>query len=153
MYSRRELYAAGEPFGDSCTRIEAGRIIYGGGGSRSSSAQTTTNQDNRVAVQDGIGMANSSGNVITVTDGGIVARALDSVDLQNAIGADGFSRLLDAAESLFNRGEAMIGQTQQFAAEAYSRAIQDQRGTIDNRTIIVIAGVAAAALILTKGRK
>lgn len=31
-YSRRELYAAGEPLGESVTRKEGGRIIYGGGG-------------------------------------------------------------------------------------------------------------------------
>ena len=31
-YSRRELYALGEPIGDSATRIEAGRRVYGGGG-------------------------------------------------------------------------------------------------------------------------
>jgi hypothetical protein len=32
QYSRRELYAAGEPLGESSTRTEAGRRIYGGGG-------------------------------------------------------------------------------------------------------------------------
>jgi len=32
-YSRRELYAAGEFLGESVTRKEGGRIIYGGGGS------------------------------------------------------------------------------------------------------------------------
>jgi hypothetical protein len=31
-YSRRELYAMGEPLGDSVTRKEGGRIIYGDGG-------------------------------------------------------------------------------------------------------------------------
>ena len=31
-YSRRELYAMGEPLGESVTRKEGGRIIYGGGG-------------------------------------------------------------------------------------------------------------------------
>lgn len=32
-YSRRQLEAFGEPFGDSCTRVEPGRhLIYGGGG-------------------------------------------------------------------------------------------------------------------------
>lgn len=30
--SRRELYAAGEPFGDSATRVKPGGRIYGGGG-------------------------------------------------------------------------------------------------------------------------
>ena len=31
-YSRRQLEAFGEPLGDSVTRIEGGRVIYGGGG-------------------------------------------------------------------------------------------------------------------------
>lgn len=31
-YSKRELYALGEPLGDSATRKSAGRVIYGGGG-------------------------------------------------------------------------------------------------------------------------
>jgi hypothetical protein len=31
-YSRRELYAAGEPLGESVTRKEGGRVVYGGGG-------------------------------------------------------------------------------------------------------------------------
>jgi hypothetical protein len=37
-YSRRQLYAAGEPIGDSATREEAGRRVMGGGGG----GQTTT---------------------------------------------------------------------------------------------------------------
>lgn len=38
--SRRDLYAAGEPFGASCTRMEGGRRIYGGGGGGSTSTST-----------------------------------------------------------------------------------------------------------------
>jgi hypothetical protein len=41
-YSRRQLEAFGEPLGDSITRKEGGRIIYGGGGS--SSAPSTQTQ-------------------------------------------------------------------------------------------------------------
>jgi hypothetical protein len=42
-YSRRQLYAMGEPFGDSATRMEAGgRIVYGGGGGGSPAPQPTT---------------------------------------------------------------------------------------------------------------
>ena len=40
-YSRRELYAMGEPLGESVTRKEGGRIIYGGGGGGSSSNTQT----------------------------------------------------------------------------------------------------------------
>ena len=38
--SRRDLYAAGEPFGASCTRMDGGRRIYGGGGGGSTSTST-----------------------------------------------------------------------------------------------------------------
>ena len=42
-YSRRQLYAFGETFGDSATSMEAGgRIIYGGGGGKSKPQPTTT---------------------------------------------------------------------------------------------------------------
>lgn len=39
--SRRDLYAAGEPFGASCTRMDGGRRIYGGGGGGDSKSTTT----------------------------------------------------------------------------------------------------------------
>lgn len=40
-YSRRQLEAFGEPLGDSVTRKEGGRIIYGGGGGSSAPASQT----------------------------------------------------------------------------------------------------------------
>jgi hypothetical protein len=40
-YSRRQLYALGEPLGDSVTRAEGGRIIYGDGGGGGAPAETT----------------------------------------------------------------------------------------------------------------
>jgi hypothetical protein len=45
-YSRRELYAMGEPLGDGATRKEGGRIIYGdGGGGGGGPAEQTVKQD------------------------------------------------------------------------------------------------------------
>jgi hypothetical protein len=42
-YSRRQLYAMGETFGDSATRMEAGgRIVYGGGGGGAPAPQPST---------------------------------------------------------------------------------------------------------------
>ena len=41
-YSRRQLYAFGEPLGQSVTRKEGGRIICGDGGGGSSAPSTTT---------------------------------------------------------------------------------------------------------------
>jgi hypothetical protein len=48
-YSRRQLEALGEPLGESVTRKEGGRIIYGGGGSGGGSpppTQSTTYSSN-----------------------------------------------------------------------------------------------------------
>ena len=133
-----------------------------GGKSSSSSASTTYNTDRRVAVQDGIGISGDSNavSVVTnITDGGIVSRGLDTVDkaidavsLSNANNAQGFDALLKTAESLWSRGENLIGQTQQAVADAYSRASNDKAGTIDNRTIIVLAVAGAAALAFAKRR-
>ncbi len=145
--SRRDLYAAGEPLGDSATRRKlGGGVVCGfGGDSSSSSQQTTNNYDNRVAVQGGVGLANSSGNIIT--DGGIVSRALDTVDMNNAMLGDGFGKLLEA-------GESLIGLTQKHVADAYSQAQTDVKGTIDNRTIIVLALAAAVVLVMmNRGKK
>ena len=46
QYSRRELYALGEPFGENATRKVAGRMIYGDGGGSppATTAQTQTTE-------------------------------------------------------------------------------------------------------------
>lgn len=68
--SKRQLYALGEPLGECVTHRKAcGGLVCGGGGgggkSTSSSDTTSTNTDQRVAVQDGVGLSGSSGNQIT----------------------------------------------------------------------------------------
>lgn len=162
-YSRRQLYALGEPLGDSATCAKPGGGYVCGGGGSSKSSQATTNNDNRVAVQDGFGFSASNGNSIhtsttyNVTDGDIVSRGLDTVDktvksaldavnLSGATNADGFSKLLDIAGDMFNTSQGLIGQTQKSVADAYAQAEADKAGTIDNRTIMVIAVAGAAAL-------
>jgi hypothetical protein len=47
-YSRRQLEALGEPLGESVTRKEGGRIIYGGGGSGGGGPQQTTTYSSNV---------------------------------------------------------------------------------------------------------
>lgn len=68
-YTKRQLYALGEPLGECVTeRKVCGGLVCGGGGgggkSSSSSDTTSTNTDQRVAVQDGLGLSGSSGNSI-----------------------------------------------------------------------------------------
>lgn len=146
------------------------RLGFGGGGGKSSSSSSTTNTDKRQAVQGGAAISGDGSSISIVsntTDAGLVSRALDSVDKASATNAQGFAQLLDAsgdnyarlvgaqssgvsqllgtAERLFNQGQALIGQTQKSVADAYSQAQNDKGGTIDNRTIIVLAVAGAAA--------
>lgn len=119
-----------------------------GGSSSSSSRQSTENVDKRWVVGEGaagVNVEGSSGVSVNITDGGIVSRALDSIDLSNAIQYEGFTKLLEA-------GESLIGQTQKHVADAYKQAQTETRGTIDNRTMIVLAVVAGAAIVATRGR-
>lgn len=165
-YTRRQLYAAGETFGECCTRREPGRIVCGGGDSQTT--QATINTDRRNAVQNGIGVT-GDGNVLSVnvTDGGatrkaleanatVTARALDSVDTSNALLNNGYARLIDASTEVFDRGQSMIGQTQQMVGDAWRSANTDGKGTIDNKTIIalvVAAGATAAAIAYARRGK
>lgn len=128
--------------------------LFGGGGSKSSSS--TTNTDKRLAVGDGgIGVtADDSSVAINITDGGIVSRALDSIDLNNATLADGYGALIDAGEELlkanFDAGQNLIGTTQKHVADAYGQAQANANGTIDNRTLMVLAVAGAVALYALK---
>lgn len=104
-----------------------------GFGSKSSSQSNP--QDNRVTAGT-VGIS-GSGNAVNITDGGIVARSLDTVD--KVVGT-GFTELLDTAEGL-------IGRTQTLVADAYAQADANKSQTIDNRTLIVLALAAAAVLV------
>lgn len=224
--TRRELYALGEPIGQSCTQAKPGSRgrVYGGGGGGSSSSSTnqTFNTDKRLITGEGsIGLSlddslslinledndsfsssltdsrsfssssadvlnsnnttNNTTNITTLDQGAIssafgttnnalttigqavanafdfgsdtTSRALQTVEMNNATLGDGFERLLDAADSLFERGENLIGQTGDRVADAYRTATVEKSGTIDNRTITVIAVAGAVALIAMNARK
>lgn len=119
---------------------------WGGEGGRSSSASTTNNIDRRVAVQGGVGVS-GDGNTVMTVDPEVVARAFDSIDKNNAIGAEGYSKLLDTAKMMFNTSEGLIGKTQSAVADAYAQAQTTKQSTIDNKTIVVLAVAGAVAAI------
>ena len=124
-------------------RDQAGR----GGDSRSESSSATTNTDKRVAVDSGVGLSGDNSSVV-ITDSGIVSRALDSVDTSSAMQADTFDKLLNVSERL-------IGSTQKSVSDAYSKATTDAKGSLDNKTIVILGVTAAAALAYaqTRGKK
>lgn len=155
--NRRELYAAGEPFGECATapKVGGGYVCGGGGGSSKSSSTTTTQTtDKRMVVDTGIGISSESSNVnVTTLDAGIVNKALDTVQVSDATNKAGFTGLLELADKLFTQGGALLESTQQTTLaqiESINAAANDREGAIDQKTIIVLAIAGAAALVLTK---
>lgn len=110
----------------------------------SSSKSSTTNlyEANPLTVDEGIGIAADGSTVaVSITDGGIVSRALDSIDRANATSGAGWAQLLDV-------GQSLIGQTQKHVADAYATARTESAATIDNRTLIALAAAVVAGLYL-----
>lgn len=172
MTTRQKLYELGMPLGNGATRAKLGGGYVCGGGGDSDSTQSSDNYDNRVAVQDGVGLSSSNNNwidasrtsYVTVTDGGLVGRGLDTVDkaisgalnsvnVNNATNAEGFAKLLDTAGEWFSQSQGLIGQTQKSVADAYAQAQTEAKGTIDNKTIMVIAVAAVAGLAFVNKAK
>lgn len=205
-YSRRALYAAGEAFGESCTRREGGRLICGGGGG--SSKAVTQGYDNRLVTGEGsLGLTGNKNSTVTTggysasgknssitaidntrltddrdlfmttnqtdsrswsdsssrtftdssstninvesMDADIARAAFDFAKAGDATNAEGFDSLLGVAARLFDAGERQIAQTQDRVADAYANAgalAIDQAGRFDNKTIVVLVGLGAAAV-------
>lgn len=125
-------------------------LNFGGNGGSTSASTTTNNADKRNTVGTGGAGVSGDNNITTVTDGGMVSRALDTVDINNAMLGGGLEMLLDNATKMFNTSQGLIGQTQKSVADAYSTAQTDKAGGIDQKTMIVLAVAAAVAAFAFK---
>lgn len=121
MTSRQKLYALGEPFGDACTRQEAGRRIYGGGSSSSSQASSTTNVDKRQVVDNGgVGVSSDSSTVNvtnTSTDNGAIQSAMNLVNNAGGAALSAYQSLLNATITLNAQHDATLAANTKTAAD------------------------------------
>lgn len=158
-YSRRELYAVGEPLGESATRrkLGGGYVCGGGGGSSSSTSSTTTNIDKRLALESGVGISSDQSTVtVNTLDAGIVDKALQTVQLADATSGQGFSQLLALTDKLFTGAGQALQTTQATTLAqvgALNQAQNDARGAVDQKTIIVLAVAGAAAAFAFSRKK
>lgn len=139
------------------------RTCFFGGSSESSNATTTTNTDKRLVVDSGIGISSDSSTVtVNALDAGIVEKALDTVQINDATNNQGFTTLITLADKLFTgAGNLVAGtqagaltlaeQTAQATNAAYQTATAEKSGSLDNKTIVIL-GVAAAAAMVLKGK-
>lgn len=82
--------------------------------------------------------------------------AFDLIQANDATNGKGFQALLGVADKLFSTGADVLQQSQTAAMgniAAINTAANDARGAIDQKTIMVVAGIAGAAFIANAMRK
>lgn len=127
--------------------------------SSSSSSVATTNQaiDKRVAVESGIGISSDGSTVnIQSIDADLMKETMNVLGASDAVKGEGFARLLNLADKLFDRAGGMVERTQNTALEqldTLNRAQNDARGSIDQKTLMVIAIAGAAMVIVPKMKR
>lgn len=126
----------------------------GGGSSSSSSTQTSTqNTDKRQVVDNqSVGVSSDSSTVnVTMTDQG----ALDKAMTMLGIGSEGiltsFDKVIGLADTLLKGSLTTVKDSNAVVSQAYETAQSTANGSIDQKTMMVLAGAAAAAFIF--GRK
>jgi hypothetical protein len=158
-YSRRQLEAMGEPLGDSVTREEAGRRIYGGGGSSSSSSSnstTTTNIDKRQVNDNGaVGVTSDSSTVnVSVLDNGAIDKAIDLAKSGTTGAYQGISELLGFAKDVIklqDESAKLISKSAENVGDAYQTANEMSSGQKQLATVgLVVAGVVG--FVALKGK-
>jgi hypothetical protein len=130
-----------------------------GGSSKSSSASTsttnTTNIDRRQVVAEGAyGIAADGATVnIQTLDSGIVQSALDTVKANDATNGASFTQLLTLADKFLSGAGEVINKTQDTTIKQIDQintAANDQKGSVDQKTLMIVAGAAVAVLALRK---
>lgn len=130
-----------------------------GGSSKSSSSSSsttnTTNIDRRQVVAEGAVGISSDRSKITINalDGGIVLGALDAIKSSDATNGESFSKLLLLADKFMTGAGEVINKTQDTTIkqiEQITTAANDQKGMIDQKTLVIIAGAALGFMALKK---
>lgn len=154
MTSRRELYAHGEPFGDSATRAKlgGGYVCGGGGDSSSSSTQnTTTNQYDQRAITDAR-QTNTTTNTttnITALDGGAIDASKSIALAGIANNSTNTAALFAVADKLFSQTAKTLDANTQLAgtlASGANKAYADATSQATGNKNLVYAGLAVVGL-------
>lgn len=142
----------------------------GSSSSASSSDQTTntTNTDKRIATESGL-VATEGSSISSVTniqslDKDIVSKALETVQVADATNGDSFNGLLNLADRFLtatkesgrmttDAATTLAGRYTADVMDGISKATADKTGSIDQKTMMVLATVAGVAFVASRRSK
>lgn len=133
--------------------MSSGGIGSDGSSSSSSHVTTTTNNyDKRMVLGDnGLAVSSDSSTVtVNALDGGAIKDSYDFAFAAGDAASQGFDKLLKLADKLFTSSYEATANTQALTAAAYQTAEAERKGNLDNKTITILAAVAAVAFVAKK---
>lgn len=151
----------------STTETQDKRTVADGGSAVNSFDRSKVADGNATILDLSGAYAYKGNNNVSVnfTDGGAVRSALDfAARAVDTVAGEGLDRILTLAGDLFEGAvasndaavsavRAAYGDAGAMVSSAYAQADADKQGAIDNRTMIVLAVVAAVALFFVMGKK
>lgn len=157
MISRAKLYALGEPLGDSCTRIEGGKRIYGGGDSSSASTtqSSTTNIDKRQVVDTGsVGVTADNSTInVSATDQGAVNSALKMAENTGAGALDAYKALLSTTVLLAGQANQTLQANTAFSEQLATNITDtktDNSEEAKTKQYLTYAGIAVVVFLAAR---
>lgn len=113
---------------------------------------TTNNTDKRVANQSGLVATEGSNITYTALDGDAINSAFEFASGANAVNGDGFEKLLGVTERLMTKSSdtatTLSSRFQDNVMQAFETAKTAATGSIDQKTMILLAVAAAAVVIV-----
>lgn len=127
----------------------------GGGGSSSSSSTSTSTQntDKRQVVDNqSVGVSSDSSTVnVQMTDLGAINASMEMLRNGGLGLQESFDKVIGLADTLLKGSLDTVKTSNAVVTQAYETAQNTANGAIDQKTMMVLAGVAGAAFIF--GRK
>lgn len=125
----------------------------GGGGSSSSSATTTqtTSTDKRMVVDNGVGVSSDSSTVtVNALDLGAIGKAFDFATAAGGTVAGTMDKVLGLADVILKGSIDAVKGTNAVVSQAYETAKNTSTGSIDQKTMIVLAVAGAVAFVASR---
>lgn len=126
----------------------------GGGGGSSSSSSTSTqtiSTDKRMVVDNGVGVSSDSSTVtVTAVDLGAVSKAFEFAGASGQAVVGTLDKVLKLADTVLTGSLTAAKDSTALVSQAYETAENTKGGSIDQKTMMVLAGVAAVAFVAAR---
>lgn len=118
------------------------------GSSSSQTASTTQSADNRQVVDGGsIGVSNSTGNTVNITDAGIIDAGLKFLGAADSANSDRLRMMLEAGGAVIASNSAVTAQVLE-AKKAVDTPASSDAASESQKTMIYAAMVAAGFFLI-----